>query len=163
MGKSLDLLKKRLNEALAPRGAVAEFCRVTGTGRSVVERWLAPDGGGPNIESLDKIAEALKTTPAELVGEPVPPREHDLAECARRVTAAALGSGAVLAPPRAPSPAVSTGTSDVDATKEGILGIVSRMNKAQAALLLRDLVGLYPELAAEAERLAERKKVATKR
>jgi hypothetical protein len=91
----------------------------------------------------------------DLAGAPPPAaREHDLAECARRVTAAALGSAAVLAPARTSSPALAARASDVSTSKERVFEIVCRMNEAQATLVLGNLSAAFPELV-QAERSAK--------
>ena len=66
VSKSWDLLRKRMNEKLAPHGAVSEFCRVTGFSRQGVDKWL---GGEtiPSMDKIDKIAEALGLQPWELI------------------------------------------------------------------------------------------------
>lgn len=69
MRLAIDIFREKLRSALSQYGAVSEFCRQTGIGRTAVDRWLK-DEGGPSIESLDKIAEALGTTPDQLIKPP---------------------------------------------------------------------------------------------
>lgn len=66
MDKASELFRKRLNEALEPRGAVADFCRKTDFARNTVEGWLAGTAS-PSIRNLEVAAEALNTDPWELI------------------------------------------------------------------------------------------------
>lgn len=66
MTKSAQLFLYRLARALEPHGAIAEFCRNTGFGRSSVQNWLER-GQTPTIENLDRVAEGLGTTAWELL------------------------------------------------------------------------------------------------
>lgn len=77
MGKSAEIFLKRFKEAMTPHGAVAEFCRKAGLSRTAVDNWLK--GGVPSIENIDKIADALGITPAELISE----HAHSEKDCLR--------------------------------------------------------------------------------
>lgn len=63
---SPKLLIEKLSKLLEKRGAKSEFCRKTGISRSLLEKWLGYDSS-PGMESIDKIASALGTTPWDLV------------------------------------------------------------------------------------------------
>jgi transcriptional regulator with XRE-family HTH domain len=87
--KPAELLKKRLSEAFDKHGAVADFCRKTGFSRGAAENWRQGTQV-PTVDKLGPIAEALGTTPAELLSEG-PPKTHTLEDCLRAVAEAATG------------------------------------------------------------------------
>lgn len=66
MTRAAILFAKRLNEQLAPHGAVSEFCRKTGFARATVDRWLAAERA-PELEQLEFVAQALGKEPWQLI------------------------------------------------------------------------------------------------
>lgn len=78
MGKSGQTLVKCLNNYLAQHGAVSDFVRKTGFSRKAVDTWLAGTSF-PSVDSLDRIAEGLGITPAELISD----HAHSQEDCLR--------------------------------------------------------------------------------
>lgn len=69
MASSRELLVKRLSGLFAQHGSASDFCRRTGIPRATLENWLKR-GMAPDLDSLDKIAEGLGLTAAELIRPP---------------------------------------------------------------------------------------------
>jgi hypothetical protein len=65
MSDSANLLLKRLQSAVEPHGALAEFCRKSGLPRKTVENWL--NGTTIPTTALDAIAVGMETTPEDLL------------------------------------------------------------------------------------------------
>jgi len=84
MAKSWNLLRKRLIASLEPYGAVSEFCRKTGFSRTAVDNWMN-NVAIPNLEHIDKIADALGYRPDQLISEGGHPihKAHTMEDCYR--------------------------------------------------------------------------------
>jgi transcriptional regulator with XRE-family HTH domain len=69
-----EIFKKRFADAMAPRGSRADFARKTGMSRTGIDAYISGEST-PSIASLDRIADALDTTPQALIApseEPPP-------------------------------------------------------------------------------------------
>lgn len=89
MGKSSEALREKLRAAFETKApSKMELHRKTGIPRPSIDGYLR--GAVPDLDALDAIADALDTTPWELLrppgAQPTPvERDHELAECYRRV------------------------------------------------------------------------------
>lgn len=72
MATSAELFRKALQEATKAYGAASELARKAGMKPPQLYKLMATDSS-PSLDTLDRIAAALKTTPADLLGGVTPP------------------------------------------------------------------------------------------
>jgi transcriptional regulator with XRE-family HTH domain len=89
MPNSAKRFAVRLANALQASGLPkATICRRAGISRPTLDRYL--ETGLPGLADAEALASALDVSVDQLIGAQAP--EHDLSECARRVTEAALSA-----------------------------------------------------------------------
>lgn len=103
MAKAMDLLRKNLAAAIENlRWSDTRLAEEMGKTPQEISRYRNGKGA-LGIDKLDALAAALKTTPARLLAAPSEMIEHELPECVRRVSDAALGGAAPVRPGERPA------------------------------------------------------------
>ena len=91
MKSSWVTVKEKLESALAQHGAIGKFTERTGIHRATLGNWLRGDSMPP-LDALDRIADALATTPADLLSDGADPIPADILAKLRRRTPAEMAA-----------------------------------------------------------------------
>ena len=86
MAKCVEYLGKNLKRLISQSGlSQARLAEIAGISTAYLSQVIHGKNEGPNLDTLERIAEALNTTVSDLFMDPEAERVHSVEECWHRV------------------------------------------------------------------------------